>query len=97
MVIITAFALYFHLVTTGHKRPERLKTYLVTLAIFSSVIIMTNQYQSSNHLADELYMSSLYPTNLRVSKEQELDEFMNGMVILQEEVDEQREEKPAKD
>jgi hypothetical protein len=32
-----------------------------------------------------------------VSKEQELDEFMNGMAILQEEVDEQREEKPAKD
>lgn len=97
MVIITAFALYFHLVTAGHKRPERLKTYLVIMAMFSSGIILINQYQSSKHFADELYMSSLYPPSMRVSKEQSLDEFMDGMVMLQEEVNEQREEKPEKE
>jgi hypothetical protein len=42
-------------------------------------------------------MSSLYPPSLRVSKDRSLDEFMDGMVVLQEEVDEQREEKPEKD
>lgn len=97
IVVIMSFALYFHLITAGNKRPERLKVYLAALAIFSSGIILTNHYQASKHFADELYMSSLFPPNLRISKDQSLDEFMNDMQSLQSKVDKQREEKPEKD
>lgn len=95
MVFITAFALYFHLIIAGHKRPKQLKTYLAVLAIFSSGIILTSQYQSSKHFADELYMSGLYPPELRISKDQSRSDFMDKMQLLQTRVDEQREDKSA--
>lgn len=93
-VFIVTFALYFNLTTAGHKRPERLKSYLLALAIFSSAIILTSKYQSSKHFADELYMSNLYPPSLRMSKDQTPEEFMEDMGSLQEKVDKQRDDKP---
>jgi hypothetical protein len=96
-VVIVTFALYFNLTTAGHKRPERLKSYLLALAIFSSAIILTSKYQSSKHFADELYMSNLYPPSLRLSKDQTPEDFMEKMASLQEQVDKQREDKPEKD
>ena len=97
MVIITAFALYFHLITAGHKRPKQLRSYLVALALFSSGVILTSQYQSSKHFADELYMSGLYPPELRISEDQSRSDFMDRMQSLQQDVDEQREDKSESD
>jgi hypothetical protein len=97
MVFVTAIALYFHLTTAGHKRPDRLKAYLLVLAIFSSSFILINKYQSSKHFTDVLYMSSLYTPSLRMSQNQSISEFMDDMRTLQEKVDEQREDKPEND
>jgi len=97
LIFICAVMLYFHFLTAGNKRPGRLKMYLATLAILASAITMTKEYQASNHLADELYMSRIYPPAVRLSRDHSLEEFMADMKGLKEQVDEERKENPEKD
>ena len=97
VIVICAIVLYFHMLTAGNKRPGRLKFYLAGLAILSSAIIMTKTYQSSNHLADELYMSQIYPPALRISRDHKLEEFMADMQSLKAQVDEDRKDNADKD
>ncbi len=97
LIVICAVILYFHFLTAGNKRPGRLKVYLATLAILSSVITMTKEYQTSNHLSDELYMSRIYPPAVRLSRDHSLEEFMADMQGLKEQVDEARKDNPEKD
>lgn len=96
IIFICAVMLYFHFLTAGNKRPGRLKIYLAMLAILSSVIIMTKEYQASNHLSDELYMSRIYPPAVRISRDHSLEEFMADMQELKEKVDGERKENPEK-
>ncbi len=97
VVVICAFVLYFHLLTTGNKRPQRLKYYLAGLAILGIGITMAKQYQASNHLADELYLSNLYPPALRISSDKSLESFTANMNALKAKVDDERKENPEKD
>jgi len=97
VIFICAIVLYFHMLTAGNKRPGKLKIYLLALAILGSVITMTKEYQASNHLADELYMSRIYPPVVRISRDHSLEEFMTDMQRLKEKVDEERKENPEKD
>lgn len=97
VIVICAFVLYFHLLTAGNKHPQRLKYYLTGLAILGIGITMAKQYQSSNHLADELYLSNLYPPALRVSSDKSLETFTANMNALKAKVDDERKENPEKD
>ncbi len=97
IIIIFAVVLYFHLLTAGSKRPHRMRFYLTGLAILAIGINMAKQYQASNYLADELYMSKLYPPALRVSSDTPLDEFSRSIEALKDKVDSERKEKPEKD
>ena len=97
VIFICAVVLYFHMLTAGSKRPGRLKIVLIALAILSSVITMTKEYQASNHLSDELYMSHIYPSAIRISRDHSLEEFMADMKDLKEQVDGERKENPDKD
>lgn len=90
MLVIFALILYFHLRTAGNKHPGRLKILLATLTVISSAVIMTKQYQSTHHLASQLYLNELYPPALRVSRDQGLDEFIQGVNTLQSRVDDLR-------
>lgn len=90
LIVICALVLYFHLRTAGNKRLGRLKFYLAGLAVLGIAISMTKQYQASNHLGNELYLSQLYPPALRVSRDQDLPAFMADVEKLQEEVDKSR-------
>lgn len=96
-LVIIAIALYFQLVTAGHKHPKRLQAYLTGLALLSSAIIFTKQYQASNHFADDLYMSRLYPPSLRISANQSLPEFLDEMRAQQAIADKNRKPNPEKD
>ncbi|ACE83830.1 FHA domain-containing protein [Cellvibrio japonicus] len=97
IIALIAVAFYFHLRTAGHKRPGRLKISLVSLTLVSSAIVMTTQYQSSKHLADELYLSNLYPPALRLSRDQPAEAFIDEMQTLQARVDAQRKPKEKDD
>lgn len=97
IIYICAVMLYFHFLTAGNKRPGRLKVYLATIAILGSVITMTKEYQTSNHLSDELYMSRIYPPAIRFSRDHSLEEFMTDMQGLKKQVDVERKDNPEKD
>lgn len=97
VIFICAIVLYFHMLTAGNKRPGKLKIYLIALALLGSAITITKEYQASNHLSDELYMSRMYPPVVRISRNHRLEEFMADMQGLKKQVDEERKENPDKD
>lgn len=97
IIFICAVVLYFHFLTAGNKRPHRLKIYLAAIAILGSVITMTKEYQASNHLSDELYMSRIYPPALRISRDHSLEEFMADMESLKTNVDKERKDNADKE
>lgn len=97
IIIIFALVLYFHLLTTGNKRPTRLRIYLAGLAFIAIGINMTKEYQASNYLSDELYLSKLYPPSLRISNDIPMQEFTANIEALKAKVDAERKEKPVKD
>ncbi len=96
-ILIFAVVLYFHLLTAGNKRPQRLRFYLAGLAVLAIGINMAKQYQASNYLSDELYLSKLYPPAMRMSSDTPLDVFTKDIAALQAKVDKERKEKPEKD
>lgn len=97
IIYICAVVLYFHFLTAGNKNPHRLKIYLASVAILGSTITMTKEYQASNHLSDELYMSRIYPPAVRISRDHSLEELMADMKGLKEKVDEERKDNTEKD
>jgi hypothetical protein len=97
IIYICAAVLYFHFQTAGNKRLGRLKIYLAALAILGSVITMTKEYQASNHLAGELYMSRIYPPVVRISPDHTLNEFVANMELLKAKVDKERKEDSPKE
>lgn len=96
IIYICAVVLYFHFLTAGNRRPHRLKIYLVAIALLGSAITVTKKYQATNHFADELYMSRIYPPAVRISRDHSLDEFMADMQGLKEKVDKARKDNPEK-
>lgn len=97
IIYICAVVLYFHFLTAGNKNSHRLKIYLAAIAILGSTITVTKEYQTSNHLSDELYMSRIYPPAVRISRDHSLEEFMTDMQGLKEKVDKARKENSEKD
>lgn len=97
IIFICAVVLYFHFLTAGNKRPNRLKMYLAAIAIIGSAITMTKEYQASNHLSDQLYMSRIYPPAVRISRDHSLEEFMADMESLKTEVDAERKDNLEKE
>lgn len=97
VIVICAFVLYFHLLTAGNKRPQRLKVYLAGLAVLGIGITMAKEYQASNHLTDELYLNQLYPPALRISSDKSLETFTANLNTLKAKVDKERKENPEKE
>lgn len=97
IILIFAVVLYFHLLTAGNKRPQRLRIYLAGLALIAISINMAKEYQASNYVSDELYLSKLYPPALRMSGDIPLQEFTANMEALKARVDSERKEKSERD
>ncbi len=97
IILLLAVVLYFHLLTAGNKRPARLRAYLAGLALLAIGINMAKEYQASNYLSDELYLSKLYPPALRLSNDVPVETFTKNIESLKARVDSERKEKPEKD
>lgn len=97
IILMFAVVLYFHLLTAGTKHPTRLRTYLAALALVAMGINMAKEYQTSNYLSDELYLSKLYPPALRLTDDVSVETFTANIESLKVKVDGERKQKPQKD
>ena len=87
---IAAVTLYFHLKTIKARSPRRLMITAGLIALLGSGFMLMANYQRSGKLADELYMTELYPPSLRISKDQSLNHFMSAAEKLKAQVDSER-------
>ena len=89
-VVIVCAMIYYHLCTIKPQHPRRFGLVAVVLAILGSTLILLSNLQISGRLADEAYMSVIYPPALRLSPDQTTDAFFGDAARLQRAVDAER-------
>jgi hypothetical protein len=91
-IAIVATGLYFHLVAIEPARKRLLKWISVGFAAGGIAVSMSFNWQRSDMLGDELYMSHLLPPSMRLVRPVELDGFINGLTSLKTTLDEKVQE-----
>jgi hypothetical protein len=86
-MLIVAIMVFFHLTTISDQHHRRFIGISTAFAIFGSGLILLSNYQRSGNLADELYMSHLLPPELRQSKNQPDEEFIQEAKQLKNKLD----------
>lgn len=89
-IVIVCAMIYYHLCTIKPQHPRRFGLVSVVLAIIGSTLILLSNLQISGRLADELYMSAIYPPALRLSPDHATDAFFRDAASLQRAVDAER-------
>lgn len=89
-VVIVCAMIYYHLCTIKPQHPRRFGLVAVVLAILGSTLILLSNLQISGSLADEAYMSVIYPPALRLSPDNTTDAFFRDAAGLQRAVDAER-------
>ena len=89
-IVIVCAMIYYHLCTIKPQHPRRFGLVAVVLAILGSTLILLSNLQISGRLADEAYMSVIYPPALRLSPDQTTDAFFGDAARLQRAVDAER-------
>ncbi|MEG0884727.1 MAG: FHA domain-containing protein, partial [Janthinobacterium sp.] len=89
-IVIVCAMIYHHLCTIKPQHPRRFGLVAVVLAIIGSTLILLSNLQISGRLADELYMSAIYPPALRLSPDHATDAFFREAASLQRAVDAER-------
>lgn len=89
-IVIVCAMIYYHLCTIKPQHPRRFALVAVVLAIIGSALILLSNLQASGRLADEPYMSVIYPPALRVSPNHATDAFFRDAAALQAGVDAER-------
>jgi hypothetical protein len=89
-VVIVCAMIYYHLCTIKPQHPRRFGLVAVVLAILGSTLILLSNLQISGRLADEAYMSVIYPPALRLSPDHTTDAFFGDAAGLQRAVDAER-------
>jgi len=89
-IVIVCAMIYFHLCTIKPQHPRRFALVAVVLAIIGSSLILLSNLQISGRLADEPYMSVLYPPALRLSPNHATATFFQEAASLQQGVDTER-------
>ncbi|MDN2715390.1 FHA domain-containing protein [Janthinobacterium sp. SUN120] len=89
-IIIVCAMIYYHLCTIKPQHPRRFGLVAVVLAIVGSTLILLSNLQASGRLADEAYMSVIYPPALRLSPDHTTDAFFRDAASLQRAVDAER-------
>lgn len=75
-LMIVCGMVFFHLRTIKPHHPRRLASICAVLMVLGSGLVLMANLQSTGRLADELYMSTLLPPEVRQSKDHSVDEFM---------------------
>ncbi|MDN2709190.1 FHA domain-containing protein [Janthinobacterium sp. SUN118] len=89
-IVIVCAMIYYHLCTIKPQHPRRFALVAVVLAIIGSTLILLSNLQISGRLADEPYMSAIYPPALRLSPNHTTDAFFRDAASLQRAVDAER-------
>lgn len=89
-IVIVCAMIYYHLCTIKPQHPRRFGLVAVVLAILGSSLILLSNLQISGRLADEAYMSAIYPPALRLSPDHTTDAFFRDVASLQRGVDAER-------
>ena len=89
-IVIVCAMIYYHLCTIKPQHPRRFGLVSVVLAIIGSTLILLSNLQISGRLADELYMSAIYPPALRLSPDHATDAFFRDAAALQRGADAER-------
>lgn len=88
-VAIICTTIYYHLRLITRKR-SLIKWICICSALTISGLKLLHNYQTTNKLADELYMSETLPPAMRLSRDQSLDEFQQSVQKLKAEIDAER-------
>ena len=89
-IVIVCVMIYYHLRTIKPQHPRRFGLVAVVLAIVGSTLILLSNLQISGRLADEAYMSAIYPPALRLSPDHTTEVFFRDAASLQRAVDAER-------
>ena len=89
-IVIVCAMIYYHLCTIKPQHPRRFGLVAVVLAILGSTLILLSNLQISGRLADEAYMSVIYPPALRLSPDHTTEAFFRDAAGLQRAVDAER-------
>ncbi|MDZ5635575.1 MULTISPECIES: FHA domain-containing protein [unclassified Janthinobacterium] len=89
-IVIVCVMIYYHLCTIKPQHPRRFGLVAIVLAILGSTLILLSNLQASGRLADEPYMSVIYPPALRLSPNHTTDAFFRDAASLQRAVDAER-------
>ena len=89
-IVIVCCMIYYHLCTIKPQHPRRFALVAMLLAIIGSTLILLSNLQASGRLADEPYMSLIYPPALRLSPNHTTEAFFRDAATLQRGVDAER-------
>ncbi|WP_215408817.1 FHA domain-containing protein [Janthinobacterium sp. JC611] len=89
-IVIVCAMIYHHLCTIKPQHPRRFGLVAVVLTIIGSTLILLSNLQISGRLADEAYMSVIYPPALRLSPDHTTDAFFRDAARLRRDVDAER-------
>lgn len=87
---ILALIIYFHLCTIKRRYPIRLLVVTLFLSTMGSTLLLFNKYKNTGHFGDELYMSEMYSPGLRISKDENLEQFLQQAEQLKSTIDRDR-------
>ena len=88
-IVIVCTTIYYHLRLITRKR-TLIKYLCLGAALTISGLKLLHNYQTTNKLADELYMSETLPPAMRLSRNHSLSEFDQAIHDLKNEVDAER-------
>jgi hypothetical protein len=89
-IAIMTTVVYFHLRQVAPRKHKRLQIICALLALSSSGLILLKNYQRTSQYTDELYMHSILPPAVRISRNHSLNEFNDAVEKLKLKIDEER-------
>jgi pSer/pThr/pTyr-binding forkhead associated (FHA) protein len=89
-IAIVAGMVYFHLLTINQSHTRRFALISVLVSLLGSGVALIVNFQTSGHLAGELYMSELLSPKLRLSSDKPVAQFLDEAAQLKAKVDAER-------
>lgn len=79
--------IYHHLNTVQPRHPKRIRVVCASLLVTLCAFIMLSNWQRSESVLDELYMSQILPPAVRLAPNHKLDDFFNAAKSMKEKTD----------
>lgn len=86
--LVAGLLLYFHLQAVDTHRPRRIQVFAATTVACGIALHLWFNWQNSQRLGDELYLTSLYPPALRLAKPVDTASFLQRVEPMKTRLDE---------